>query len=501
MKLPVRRVQLWVVGPLVCAGLAMGDPASAAERVQHVRRSFPERSSVPFNGMSYHSAPGLRPPTVKVSGRADSQSGDIFLTPRNSYQRQVRIQHGPMILDSHGRLVWFRQASPGSVAVNLQVQTYQGHPVLTWWQGTDSFSAGFDVIVDSSYRTVAVLRAGPAGAHYATDAHDFQITPQGTALIQGYAGVQADLRRFGGPAKGVVQDDIVQELDIRTGRVLWEWHSYGHVPLSASYVRPDGSNWFDYFHLNSLQQLPNGNILVSARNTWGIYEISRKTGRIVWTLGGKDSSFHLGPGARFSWQHDAHMTGRNLTLFDDASDGPSRQEAQSSAEVLKLDERTRAATLVHRYTHTPALLTVSQGSLQLLRDGNAFVDWGADPQFSEYTRDGRQIFDARFVLGVNTYRAYRFPWVGRPTTRPALAVIRGPRGGTTVYASWNGATQVAAWRVLGGAGTTSLRPLARATKAGFETTIRLTSSPADVIVQALSAGGLVLGTSPVKPVP
>jgi hypothetical protein len=490
---------LGTAGPRLSYWFKVAVPAVRARRVQAIRRSSVQTTAVP-NGMHFHSAPGLHPPTVKVSGRPDSGSGDIFLTPRNSYQRQVDIQHGPMIINSQGQLVWFRQASPGSVAINLQAQSYHGHPVLTWWQGTDNFSAGFDVIADGSYRTLAVLRAGPASAGYATDAHDFQITPQGTALIEGFAGVHANLTSLGGPADGVVQDDIIQELDIKTGRVLWEWHTYGHIPLSASYVRPAGSNWFDYFHLNSLQQLPGGNILVSARNTWGVYEISKRTGRVIWTLGGKDSSFGLGPEARFSWQHDAHMSGHILSVFDDASDGPSQQERQSSAKVLKLDTSTMRATLVHRYTHRPELLTVSQGSVQPLPGGIVFVSWGADPQFSEYTPGGRQIFDASFVLGVNTYRAYRFPWVGHPMTRPVLAVSRSSRGGETLYASWNGATQVTAWRVLDGAGTGSLKRVARAARTGFETAIRLRRSRTRFEVQALGASGRVLGTSRVEPV-
>jgi hypothetical protein len=489
---------LGAAGARVSYWFTVSVPASEGKHVQNVGRASSTRSAGVPNGMRFHSAPGLRPPTVTVKGRTDPASGDIFLTPRNSYQRQVDIQHGPMIINSRGQLVWFRQAASGSVAINLQVQSYRGHPVLTWWQGSDNFGAGFDVIANSSYHTLGVLRAGPASAGYATDAHDFQITRQGTALIEGFAGVQANLTSLGGPANGVVQDDIIQELDIRTGRVLWEWHSYGHVPLSASYVRPAGSNWFDYFHLNSLQQLPGGNILVSARNTWGIYEISKRTGRVIWTLGGRDSDFHLRPGSRFSWQHDAHMTGHTLSLFDDASDGPSRQEAQSSAKLLKLDMRTMTASLVRRYTHRPLLLTVSQGSVQPLPDGNVFVSWGADPQFSEYAPDGRQIFDAGFVLGVNTYRAYRFPWVGHPTTQPALAVSRTPGGGAALYASWNGATQVTAWRILGGPTTRRLSRVARRAKTGFETTVRLHRPRAFFAAQALSAGGRVLGTSRVE---
>lgn len=445
--------------------------------------------------MSFHSAPGLHPPTVTVSGHADSQAGDIFLTPRNSYQRQVDIQHGPMIINGRGQLVWFEQASPGSVAINLEVQSYQHHPVLTWWEGNDSFSDGFDVIANSSYRTVAILRLGPPGAHYATDAHEFQITPQGTALVEGYGGVRANLSKLGGSADGVVQDDIIQELDIRTGQVLWEWHSYGHIPVSASYIRPSGSDWFDYLHLNSVQQLPGGNLLISARNTWAIYEISKATGKIIWTLGGKHSSFRMGTGTGFEWQHDAHMIGRTVSVFDDGSDGPSQEEGESSGKLIRLSTSTMKATLYRRYTHSPALLSVSQGSVQKLPDGNLFIGWGADPQFSEYTAGGRQVFDGSFVLGVNTYRAYRFPWVGRPTTPPALAVSSSSKGGATLYASWNGATQVVAWRVLGGPHAGSLKWVTRTAKTGFETTIRLPRARGYFEVQALSAGGHVLGTS------
>jgi hypothetical protein len=461
-------------------------------------RLSPDRGAAVPSGMSFHSAPGLHPPTVTVRGDPDSGSGDIFLTPRNSYQRRVQIQHGPMIINGRGQLVWFQQASPGSVAINLEVQTYQRLPVLTWWQGTNSFSAGLDVIANSSYRTLAVLRLGPPSAHYATDAHEFQISRQGTALVEGYSGVHADLRRLGGAADGVVQDDIIQELDIRTGAVLWEWHSYGHVPLSDSHIRPSGSDWFDYFHLNSIQQLPGGNLLISARNTWAIYEISRSTGRIIWSLGGKHSSFQMPRDTRFEWQHDGHMIGQTVSVFDDGSDGPAQEEGESSGKLLRLDTNTMTATLAHRYTHKPALLSVSQGSVQKLPDGNVFIGWGADPQFSEYTAAGKQIFDGSFVLGVNTYRAYRFPWVGRPTTPPALAVSPTSDGRATLYASWNGATQVAAWRVLGGANTNSLDWVARATKTGFETTIKLGRARAYFEVQALSAGGRVLGTSPVQ---
>jgi hypothetical protein len=439
--------------------------------------------------LSFHSAPGLRPPAITVTADPDRASGDIFLTPTGN-----TAQQGPMILNARGQLVWFHPLTGNLAALNLQVQRYQGRPVLTWFRGTES--GGEDVIMDRSYRTVAIVRAGDG---YSADEHEFSITPRGTAWLDAYAPVHADLSSVGGPAHGAVFDDVIQEVDIRTGRVLWEWHSLGHIPISASHARYARFNLlgiYDYFHLNSIQQLPDGNLLISARNTWALYEISRRTGRVIWTLGGRHSSFGMGPGTRFEWQHDAHLGPHGiLTLFDDAAS--PKEESQSSAKVLRIDEDAKRIRLVHRYTHTPPVLASVTGSVQILPNHNVFVGWGGARDFSEYAPGGRQLFDGSFATGVASYRAFRFLWHGSPRTRPALAVEARPGGGVTAYASWNGATGVGAWRVLGGGSANSLRPLARSPKTGFETAIHLAGSPRDLRVQALSSTGRVLGTSAV----
>lgn len=443
--------------------------------------------------LSFHSAPGLKPPRLMVSPDPDRSSGDIFLTPFNS------LQVGPMIVNSQGRLVWFRPLRTGE-ALNLQVQRYHGRPVLTWWQGPLSFGHGTiyglgeDVIADSSYRTVAVVHAGHG---YTADLHEFQITRQGTALLDAYVPVHRNLTKFGGVAKGTVLDCVVQELNVRTGRVLWEWHSLDHVPLSASYqpVGRSPSFWFDYFHLNSIQQLPDGNLLISSRNTWAIYEINRSTGRVLWTLGGKRSSFSMGPGTNFEWQHDARLHQHGLlSLFDDASAPP--EEPQASAKILRIDTAAMTARLVARYPHSPSLLPGLAGNTQLLPNHNVFVGWGGSPDFSEYTPAGRQIFNGTFPAGIGSYRAFRFPWQGHPRTRPSIARVRASSGTVIVYASWNGATQMAGWRVLGGSRPGALRELGPVhAKTGFETALGLRAHPKYLAVQALSSGGRVLGTS------
>ena len=448
--------------------------------------------------MSFHSLVDFHPPVVRVSSDPDTSSGDIFITPRHSQGRHLPFQSGPMILDGRGRLVWFLPIH--FVASDLQAERYLGHPVLTWWQGlgTGLTGHGKDIIMNSSYQTVATVMAKNG---LWADNHEFQITPQGTALIEALDPVKANLTSVGGPPNGTVFDYVLQEIDIRTGKLLWEWHALGHIPLNASYASPQGSH-FDFLHLNSIEQLPNGNLLISARNTWAIYEIDKHTGRIIWSLGGKSSNFGIGSGANFSWQHDAHLNGSTLTLFDDASNGSRQEEFQSSAKVLRLNFAARTATLVRHFDHTPPLIAPSQGSAQILPNGNMFVGWGAQPDFSEYRSGGQQIFTGGFpFLGAQSYRAYRFQWSGQPLTKPALALLPQPDGSVAVYASWNGATDVASWRVLGGAARWSLHRLGGRTPTGFETQLRPHSEPDYFVVQAISSSGHVLASSAVHPDP
>jgi hypothetical protein len=422
---------------------------------------------------------------VNAGPDPDKTSGDFFLTPRDSRQ------DGAMILSPRGRLVWYEPVH--GEALDLAVQKYVDQPVLTYWEGEKKGPVGADVILDRSYRTLAVVHAGEG---YSADGHEFQITPQGTALLDIYTVDPADLSRLGGSSNGQVIDCIIQEIDIRTGQVLWEWHALGHIPLSDSYAKLPRRHAYGYFHLNSIQQLPDGNLLVSARNTWTVYEISKQTGQVLWTLGGKHSSFKMGPGTNFEWQHDARLhPGGILSLFDDA--GLPQEEPQSSAMLLRLNTApgSMTATLVRRITHSPPLLASALGNFQMLPNGNFVVDWGSQPDFSEYTSTGREIFNASLPLGINSYRTYRFAWSAQPATPPAMANLPGSNGTVGVFASWNGATDVAAWRVLGGPGPRDLTTLGHGLAREFETGIGVAGNPRDLAVQALDRTGRVLGTS------
>ena len=437
----------------------------------------------------FRSRPDLTPPTVEVTTAAHGTApGLLFLAPK----REV-AQAGPMILDDDGRVVWFHPLDTKGVA-DFKVQRYDGRPVLTWWRGRadKGVGDGYYVIADESYRQIATVVPGRS---LAGDIHEFLITPRDTALISIYRRLPHDLSALGGPKEGEIFDGTVQELDIRTGRVLFEWHSIDQIALAESYEKPppagqgEAAAPFDYFHLNSIAEDADGTLVLSARHTHAIYKVSRETGRVVWRLGGKQSDFPLAQRARFALQHDARPRGDGiLTLFDN---GPEKDGTRSRALVLRLDERGRRATVVRADEHPRGLHSESQGDTQALPDGHLLVGWGSNPVVSEFDEAGRLLLDLRFGgEGADSYRAFRFEWHGRPPELPAVALAD-----DRVYVSWNGATDVARWQLVAGPTPAATTPLASVARAGFETSIPVDTDQPWIRVRALSARGTVLGTS------
>jgi FlaG/FlaF family flagellin (archaellin) len=441
----------------------------------------------------FQSQPSLHPPVFSVTANSAAASpGDIFLTPTHGYG-----QTGPMIVDPQGQLVWFHAVPKGDDATDFQVETYQGRPVLVWWEGQvpERLGVGFgrDEIVDSSYRPIASVGAGNG---YQADLHDFQLTNSGSAWLTAYALVTADLSSYGGPRNGILQDAIVQEVDVPTGLVMFEWHAYGHVSISDSYSTvPHYSNEpYDYFHVNSISPDPwgDGNFLISSRNTWAAYEINHVTGAIDWRLGGRHSSFKMGAGTGTAWQHDVRwQPDRTLTIFDNGATPKVHSESRILRE--RINWSSRSVSLVSRYVGK--ITSGSQGNDQVLANGNSFVGWGEEPYLTEFSPAGQIVFSGHFPAPGQSYRAYRFPWSAAPATRPALAVKPGAGSAVTVYASWNGATAVAAWQLLAGSSVSALAVVAQAPRSGFETALQASTGASTFAVQALGAEGQVLGTS------
>jgi outer membrane protein assembly factor BamB len=378
---------------------------------------------------------------------------------------------------------------------NLHVIERSGKPALAWWEGTinGGIGAGDVVLADSTYREISRIHAGNGRR---ADLHEFQLTAQGTALLLADAGVAATDAPGGTGLAGQVIDCAVQEIDLQTGAVRFEWHTITDIAIDESYVDPPANptaSIYDYVHANSIEVDHDGTLLVSARNTSTVYKIDRTTGAIVWRLGGKQSDFAMGTGATFSWQHDARrQADGTLTIFDDgASPGHSR------GIVLRLDEQAKTATLVRAFEHPAPLLARSQGNMQVLPGGNVLIGWGDAGYVSEFSANGKIVFDATYPAAVQSYRNYRQAWTGRPADLPAAAAVSGPGGSVTAFASWNGATEVARWDVLAGPSAGALKLAGSVPRSGFETSIPVRGPAQWVQVVARNARGAVLGSSPI----
>ncbi len=441
---------------------------------------------------TFRSRPSLRPPKITVTTPATSTApGYIFVAPRSA-------QKGQMILDDRGELIWFfSTADEAETITDFGVQQYRGEPVLTWWEGASTEGHGFGHfgIRDSAYHMVASIQV--ANGFTGGDIHEFRISPQDTALFGVYNAVYWDLSAIGGPDDGIVLDGIVQEIEIETGRVLFEWHSLDHLSLEESYIDlpPDANDAYDFLHLNSIGVDQNSNLVISARHTWAVYNLDRVSGEVLWRLNGKQSTFAMGEGTAFAYQHDArvHDDG-SLSIFDNRADTPNSDEI-SRGIVLDLDMNAMSATLANEFIHPTNILSVSQGNMQLLPNGNSFIGWGSAPVFSEFDAAGNLRFNGRFPRGITSYRAYRFPWKGQPTSTPAIAAERVSESEVTIYASWNGATEISTWQILAGLTPEALQEVGSVERAGFETAIKVLSRERYFAVQAKDQSGNVLAVS------
>ena len=356
------------------------------------------------------------PAVIVLKQGADNGNGDIFITPAGG------SVSGPEIISNTGKVIWFHPLPAHELAADFRAQTYQGRPVLTWWQGPPNLGAvsgGTDYLYNDRYRQIAEVKGGNG---YSADGQEFLITPWNTALIIADTITTANLTSIGGPADQKVVDSIVQEIKIGTGKVLFQWNAAAHVryqdseqPRPASAATP-----WNWFYINAIHLDTDGNLLISARYAWAVYKVNLHTGNIIWVLGGKHSTFRIKAapgqvldraGEIFAYQHDPEAIGNDeYTVFDDESDGGSGLLPYSRVVTVRLDLATKVATLVKSTRQPEGLLATEEGNAQTTRNGDLFVGWGAVPYISEFSPTGHLLFNAQ-LPGVDiTYRAYRLPW-------------------------------------------------------------------------------------------
>jgi len=463
---------------------------------------------------------------MKVSINVDNPgtaSGLIFVAPYTSYEETMIGQTGALIMDQAGNPVWFRPLDSRYIQnTDFRVQSYKGKPVLTMWQGTisgtqsansnlpagDPEPGAYYLIINQNYKVIKILTAQKG---FTADVHEFIITNRNTALFTAVKQVPADLTPYGGPADGYFDNYSIQEVDLKTGKLVFFWDVLTHVDPAESMVSASSAtssnNIWDCFHMNSVEEGPDNTLLISMRNMWAIYNIDKETGNIIWQLGGKQNDFTFGPNATFSWQHDArHRPGNRISLFDDACCASPSSPAEGPAHglILQLKFRNMTANVNRTYYHDPNLKVPSQGNVQKLSNGNKFVGWGQEPYLSEFANAGNTkndpslnfLYDMQFPNQNLSYRAFKNKWVGLPCYPPSIAVNLCCEDTTIVYASWNGSTETVAWQVLVGRRPDRLSVVVNCTpRTGFETDICINSDGPYFQVNALNSCGEVIGTS------
>jgi EmrB/QacA subfamily drug resistance transporter len=455
------------------------------------------------NTYSYVTAPTLHPPKIRVlhsTEAANLAPGYIFTASFYNLNYPPMVgQSGPLILDHSLQPVWFQPVPEKEVAANLSLQSWEGKPALAWWQGvvakSGSTESGEDVVVNQHYQTVARLKAKDG---WVLTLHEMVIKGE-DAWVTANKNIPLNLSKYGGAYNGALIDSAVQEYNLKTGKLIRSWDALKHIPLgdSRASVPTNGFPW-DAYHVNSIDIAENGTFLVSMRNTWAAYLVNAASGKIDWTLGGRSSSFKFGPKAAFQWQHDVELeSASTVSLFDDhccqltgggtsvPATGPSR------GLVLNIDQATHTATLAAQYPGDGSFESEFMGDTQTLSNGNQFVGWGSEPYLSEFSKTGKVLLEGEFPEPDLSYRSTLEQWEGMPLVGPSGAVR-----GTTVYASWNGATKLASWRVLGSAATGgAMKTVASHARSSFETAIALSQSYKTYEVEALDEHGRVIGRS------
>ncbi|KAI0594712.1 Arylsulfotransferase-domain-containing protein [Biscogniauxia sp. FL1348] len=476
----------------------------------------------------YKSRSDLAPPKLNITIPAtkDVEKGYLFIAPFAGYPDTPTEQHGPRqagpyIFRDDGDLVWDGYGIYSIWSTNFQAGRWKGEDILFSFEGDHNAGYGHGhghiTFLDQHYETIRELRAGN---HKLVDKHEFHIVGEETGLIQIYQPVARDLTAWGAsPEQQWIVNAIIQELDIATGELLFEWASLDWItpdeailPINPGQAGSgyNSSDAWDYFHINSVDKDAEGHYLISARDACSVHKINGTDGSIIWKLNGKASSFNVPKDTEFCFQHHARFVDQYddievISLYDNSAHGTEHSGGSevhtaptSSGKIIKLNTTSWEAELVQGFFPPDDLLSKSQGSTQLLPNGNVLVNWGSEGALTEYLSDGTPIFHAYvesgdLALGVENYRAFRYNWTGLPNEEPAIVALESD-GRTTVYVSWNGDTETKAWRfyaVTDNYGSKEF--LGEARRTSFETSLVVPNDDVSTVsAEAIGAKGQVL---------
>ncbi len=425
------------------------------------RSRQPQVAGVP----AYVTVPTDFPPITVMVPANHTDDGYIFLSNTNVADSAASLPY-LLMLDNNGQPVYYQRRTPGAFVTDFKKQ----NGLLTYY---DTSVGGFQAM-DVSYTVVDTYATGNG---YTTDGHELQLLQNGHALLLSYDPQTVDMSTIvpGGNPAATVIGLIVQELDT-SKNVVFQWRSWDHYQITDT-DQDLTSATIDYVHGNAIEPDSDGNLLISARHMDEVTKIDRQTGAIIWRLGGKNNQFSfINDPTHFSQQHDIRrLSNGDITLFDN---GVNRTPPYSRGVEYQLDEVNKTATQVWEYRDTPDIFGYAMGRTQRLPNGNSLIGWGSAlaSAVTEILPDGTKAFELEFGAAQASYRAFRYPWQGQPTTPPAL--VLGDQVGTpALYYSWNGATDVASYQVYGGPTADPTTLIATPVKTGFENVTPLANIP------------------------
>ena len=453
-------------------------PESLLDALPQASTSGQSAPSVQPQAVSnYLTLPADIPPyTVTVSNPSQAAPGYIFVAPFDFPHTGPRQPSYLLIMDNQGEIVYYQPVEQGLVDYDFKVlPTGQ----LVYYNSGDSTFH----LMNANYQEVGSYKAGNG---YTADLHEFQLLENGHALILAYDHQPVDMSKVvaGGKPDAAVIGLIIQEVD-QDQNVYFQWRSWDHFALFDTYKDLTTAT-VDYVHGNALELDTDGNIMLSSRHMSEITKIERGTGAIIWRLGGKNNMFTFTNDVPFSFQHDIRrLPNGHITLWDNLMEKGSSRPIE-----YVLDEVNKTITTVWDYQHTPPVWSRAMGNAQRLENGNTFMSWGyplvtaSDPTYAyvnvqEVTPDKTTVFELVFEPLIVDYRAYRFPWTGLPLTQPELAA-KVESGQITLGYSWNGATEIASYKVYGGSDRSNLTLLDTQTRSGFETQSQFTDLAPEV---------------------
>ncbi|EXA37148.1 hypothetical protein FOPG_05357 [Fusarium oxysporum f. sp. conglutinans race 2 54008] len=441
-----------------------------------------------------------KPPHIEWNPNGkELAKGYVFITPQSSGAERGLVQAASFIMKQNAEMIYAHDEAPYD-SEGLRVQTVHNEQYLTLWRGARKMSHGFGevIVMNSEYeKTVIHLDAiitNMYGQKFLSglDFHEQELTTRGTILVTAYNTTMYNLTQMGGSEHGFVTDSLFFEIDIETQEILFSWSALDHfwpedsmLPLISSSGYGGPKNPYDFFHLSSIQAVNHDSYLISSRNFWSVYLISRSNGRILWELRGNTKGGDFGAlphHGRFRWQN--HVRAHNVTsremilsMFDNHNSPEDMGKTYSRGLLLKLklppnpDEKPEILRIL---SPDRAKISPDYGSYQLgLSNGNQFMSWGAGGVVHEYgPDDGHDLrWQARFGYdeSITSYRAFKDIWAGTPSKwTPALVVEK--REDTVLgFVSWNGATDIDSYNIYLAEPGTALKPLGKANVLGFET--------------------------------